>query len=245
MSFPKSRPLRLAAVFAALACGSSTAPKVSIIQPALRIFDASEESVNGPEGFLSILAVSVDPKHEFQPDERAPVEILSSGGDKEELFFRPGICRDPVYLLVFCDGIAIGMTDGYHADSLRPKLAEINGRFTVVSISGRYAGITLFSGDVDHAIRTVASWPGVKIVEKSGLLVLLESHFATFSWLRVRAPFDPGMPIPGNGRLEVQHGDVLTATYRQPDGSSSTTTYTVDLVSPVRWPYGYPVSISQ
>ena len=137
--------------------------------------------------------------------------------------------------------------NGYHADSLRPRLRSIDGRYTVVSISGRYAGITLFSDDVDGAIRTVASWPGVRSVEKAGPLFLADAAagFGAFSWLQAQAPFDPGTPIPGNRRLEVQHGDVLTATYRQPDGSTSTTIYTVDLVSPVRWPYGYPVSISQ
>jgi hypothetical protein len=246
MSFPKWRQVRLAAFFAALACDSSTAPKVSIIQPVLGRF-VLEESVNGPEGFLSIQAESVDPKHEFQPNERAALEVVSSGGDKETLFLRPGICRDPVYLLLYCDRIMIGMRDGYHADSLRPRLRSIDGRYTVVSISGTVAGITLFSDHVDGVIRTVASWPGVRSVEKIGPFLLTDAgaDFGVFSWLQAQAPFDPGTPIPGNGRLEVQHGDVLTATYRQADGSTSTTTFTVDLVSPVRWPYGYPANISK
>ena len=243
--------VRLAAIVAALACDSSTAPApaVSIIQPALTKLDPSL-SVNGPDGFLSISASSVDRKHEFQPNERAPVEILSSGGDRETLFLRPGVCRSSPDPFILCNRIGVGMMDGYHAELLRPRLAEIDGRFDVISISGRIAGITLFSGDLDRAMRTIASWPGVKIVEKQGVILPADAYFSpglysVFSGLNLEVPFDPGKPISGNGRLEVQHGDLLTVTYRQPDGSTLTASYTVDLVSPVKWPLGYPVSSSQ
>lgn len=228
------------ALLAGTGCNEPTGPALSVINPQLGGLNATEWSVNGREGFLAVVSGTIDPWFEFQDHERVEMDVSSSGGDREELLVRSFNCDRK--RILFCNRILIGLRDGYHADSLRSRLPGIDGRLTGISPDGLVAGVVTFSGNWDAAVRTIKSWPGVRIAEKMGVYFTTGAYVRTpFSTLGVNVPFDPGSPIPGNRRLEVQHGDTLTASYRQPDGSVLTARYLVDLESPVCWPLGYPV----
>lgn len=170
-------------------------------------------------GLLSISAVPVDTSFRLLGEQRVPVELTVSSGDRETagLYRRhctPGGYGNP------CFEFAVIMQDGHRAAEIADRVLEIGGRFHM--LSGGIAGVTMFYPDVENVARQVALWPGVShTAYMSGGCGIPEGcDWFTYSELLVPMPVDIGSPVPDDGIVQVQLGDVLTVTYQQPDGGT-------------------------
>ncbi len=177
-----------------------------------------------PGGILDIRALPADTTFRLRTGQRVLVEVGVSSGDRESVGLDRRLCpaRERRWRSRYeCFKFVIYMKEGFHAADLAEQVGAIGGRFNLISVSGRLAGVTVFSPDnvVGHAWRA-RSWPGVQVSELSHP----SCHFfappwcLSPSWLSRPVPVDTGAPVPGDGIIQVQPGDTVTMTYRQPDG---------------------------
>ena len=199
------------------------------VTPHLRTLAIDGALVNG--AFVTIDASPYDQTFRLEADERVPVEIEVSSGDREAV----GLYREwcparrgvPIYR---CFTFLVMMQSGRSVIDVADRVAAIGGRFqyfTIVGggtvwVSGTLAAVVLFSpGDVVRQARRARSWPGVAITDLSwpggciepGACAPLPVNDFT---LPVRV--DTGAARPNDGTLQVRTGDTVLARYRQPVG---------------------------
>jgi hypothetical protein len=219
---------RLAALGVALtwaaACSEPTRPAIdpSIEMQRFGLNSLTTRMEDG--GYLTIHAIPRDTSFRWHPGHLIAAEVEVRSGDRERIRLTKAWCpnRSPTPFTYNCFTITLSMQDGHHAFDLAPRLAEIDARFTVVSVSGRFAGLVLFEeSELVRSANRVASWPGVDFAGVSphictgvigDLSCFPDSHLAR----PVRV--DHGAPIPGDGIVQVVPGDTVWVSYRQPDG---------------------------
>lgn len=182
-------------------------------------------------GLLYVDGVPADLGFRLQSSQRVPIELTVSSGDRETAglyrFYCPPRERPQGFL---CFQFGIGMRDGFHASDLAGHVAALGGRFTLISVSGSFADVTLFDADaLVGAARRALRWPGVATVDLwySGCQDTSPPWCASLSRLTVPVPVDTGAAIPGDGIMQVRSGDTVTVSYRQPDGSALETRQSV------------------
>jgi hypothetical protein len=118
---------------------------------------------------------------------------------------------------------SLSMREGLHVADLTDHVAAIGGRFNLISVSGRFAVVTVFSPDdvIGHALRA-RSWPGVAVSQLSVTACAdwAPSWCYSRSWLTIPVPVDTGAAVPGDGIVQVRSGDTVTISYSQPDGGA-------------------------
>ena len=174
-------------------------------------------------GMLYVYGSPADTSFRLEWDQQVPVEITTTGGDRESAVLWRSLCpyRERGYHFG-CSRFVVVMRVGYHASSLAGRVAAIGGRFELISVSGFLAAVVLFSRgeEVDRA-RAAQSWPGVAYTDLSFPFCapdapdcLSGSHL----WAPVRA--DTGAAVPGDAVVQVRSGDTVEVAYRQPTGET-------------------------
>jgi hypothetical protein len=162
-----------------------------------------------------------DTAFRLKSNQRLPVEITTTSGDRETAGLRRYLCppreRGPHFS---CFDFLIVMQAGFDVRSVAGQLAAVGGRFNLVSSSGTMAGVVLFSPDdlVRHA-RDARSWLGVAYTELSfPFCAEWAPGCLSLSQLAAPVPVDSGAAVPGDGIVQVRSGDTVVVAYRQPGG---------------------------
>ncbi len=174
-------------------------------------------------GLLYINAFPADTTFRLDAGERVPLAITVSSGDQESLRLYRVFCPPRERLAGFhCYSFILTMESGVQATSVAGQVAALGGRFHLVSVSGRIAGVTLFDpDDLVRRARNARSWPGVAMTELSFPFCAPGAPPPCGSKSALTAPMavDTGGAVPMDGVLQVRPGDTLSVSYRQPDGS--------------------------
>ncbi len=192
------------------------------VRPRLRALAIGYLSTNA--GIMQIEGYPADTSFRLEARQNVPIEISVSSGDRESSALYPKYCppRSGGQFYV-CFEFDIGMRPGYDIRSLNGYVAGIGGRFKYWWTNIQAGGVVLFDpSDVVARARQALSWPGVQWVELGGLGYCVEGGSYCFDWSQLTRPVyvTMGAARPGDGMIEMQPGDTLTVTYRQPDGST-------------------------
>jgi len=166
--------------------------------------------LNGPQGLSS--------------RERLSVTILTSRGDSEKVGLWHSWCpngdpsRDHCYALT-----VVVLRSANRADILR-KLSNL-GMITTGADDGTlaWAVVGFDPQAIEEQAQAISRWEGVEDVIGVGV------HYAEDPARSVAAPIrvTTGPPIVGDGRLQLQQGDVLEGVYVNPSGDTLRTTFTI------------------
>lgn len=216
------RRVILAALFLTTACSDLAGPDRSVAPRlrALAIDDLATSLRQG--GIIYINGYPEDTAFRLESQQRAPVEVSVTSGDRETVglfrLFCPPRQRSWGY---HCFDFSVVMQDGFTATDISGLVAGAGGRFNIVSVSGRYAAVTMFDpGDLVRRARQARSWPGVaytELVFPGGCLQAVQGC-ASQSDLLLPLPVDTGAAVLGDGIVQVRSGDTVSVSYRQPDG---------------------------
>jgi hypothetical protein len=134
------------------------------------------------------------------------------------MMLRPAHCGD-VEETYLCTEFILRMESGHHINELRPRLQEIPARFAFVQNDGLWGTMWILEGELQPAMKHARSWPGVESTEVSYIYRLDAFGDQTFPTSMVAiALVDFGSPILGDGIIQAGAGDLLVASYTQPDG---------------------------
>lgn len=219
---PVPRPLALAAALC-LGAGCRTDPLAppAVVTPRLQWLQLAPIAVQD-SGIVLVNALPLDSSFRLARNESARLRVETASGDIEELVLEHENCQRRPGQPSRCKEVALGMEDGYRAEPLRAYAEAINGRIYGISVSGRVAALRIFGGSLDAAQRTAKSWPGVRHAELNFLAFVDGPSAWTYALLGAAAPLDFAPAVPRDGHVQVRHGDRLTFTYQQPDGTSLT-----------------------
>jgi hypothetical protein len=210
---------------AGAACSDPTGP-VQHVSPWLRTFWLDYSTLRHG-GFLTIEAVPQNPEFRLGANQRVPVEVTVSSGDRETVELYRMTCPDRERGWKYnCFRFLVWMHEGHVAHDLEEHVAAIGGRMWVMGSSGRLAAIVVFEPGVvlRHAM-DARSWPGVQLVETSlpvcNHAVEHGPHSCppNISLLSRPLPVDTGAAVPGDGIVQVRSGDVIVVSHRQPSGA--------------------------
>ena len=212
----------LVATFAlALGCTELFGPE-PLVRPPLdhvEIDDLATSLRHG--GIIYLVGFPRDTSFRLAATQRVPVEVAVSSGDREEAGFYRAFCppreRQGLYN---CFAFIILMDEGRDARDLGSHVAAMGGRFHIVSVSGRVAGVTLFDPrDLVERARRARSWLGVAYTELS-FAGCQTPGCASRSHLMVPVPVDTGAAAMGDGVVQVRPGDTVVVVYHQPFGGT-------------------------
>jgi hypothetical protein len=177
---------------------------------------------NGNAGILFIDGYPTDTTFRLGSQQRVPVQINVTSGDREEVGLYRRLCpaRDRAQGHFSCFEFDIAMQDGFNAASLAGRVAAMGGRFYLISVTGWLGGVTVFApGDIVSEARAAEAWPGVAY---TGLVFPFCAEGSpgclSLSQLALPVPVDTGPAVPGDGIVQVRSGDTVVVTYRQPVG---------------------------
>lgn len=223
---PRPRPSWAASLTAGLAlaaaCTDLFGPGRTTANPqlsALTINDLSTSLRNG--GILYIDGYPADTSFRLGSNQRVSVQISVTSGDREDVGLYRFACPPRERGWHFeCFDFAIAMQSGLNAASLADRVAAMGGRFQVISVSGMFAGVTLFApGDIVSKARAAEAWPGVAYAElESPICLEVGPYCGSLSQLALPVPVDTGPAVPGDGIVQVRSGDTVVVGYRQPLG---------------------------
>ena len=176
---------------------------------------------NGNAGILFIDGYPTDTNFSLGSQQRVPVQINVTSGDREEVGLYRYLCPARERGNHFsCFDFDIVMQNGLSAASVADRVATMGGRFSLMSVDGWLARVTLFSPDqlVSRA-RAAGDWPGVAYTELLFPFCAEDSPGClSLSQLALPVPVDTGPAVPGDGIVQVRSGDTVVVTYRQPVG---------------------------
>jgi hypothetical protein len=205
------------------ACTDLTKPD-RVDPPRLRTLSLTDDLLatnirNGGVFFIS--ATPVDTSFRLPRGQRLPLSVTVSSGDEERAGLSRRHCpaRERTTFGYPCFKFQVFMREGHRPLELADQVAAIGGRFYLVSSS--FAGIVMFEPEVVRQANATTRWPGVAYAALGGTGCPLEGGcLNSDSDLLVPMPLDFGTAIPGDGIVQVRSGDVVTATYQQPDGGT-------------------------
>lgn len=187
------------------------------------LFVAPFPAFLGDSGVLLIAGELSDANH-LSSRERLPVRVSTSRGDVETLSMWHSWCpdgdpsRDHCYAVtvsVFADADRVGILQRIRGLNMIPTgAAEGDFSWTVVGFNPL---------SIEQQAQAISRLSGVLAVEGVGV------HYAEDPAKSMAAPIrvSSGAPIVGDGRLQLQEGDVLTGTYINPAGDTLRTTIIV------------------
>lgn len=201
-------------------CSSDTTEPVTVLDT-IAITDLYIEPTAIREGGALVVQAVPDPKlaAPIQATDRTSVQIRSSKGDADTLELRPRVCRLNDGSKYLCDTFYIAMTAGHHVAEVASHLQQVHGVFSRVLGGGEHASIRILQGDLQSAMSQAALWPGVRLVELSGI-GCIANVTGCGDGLEGALAIAFGDQETGDGLLRVEPGDTLTIKYGQPDGNS-------------------------
>jgi hypothetical protein len=177
-------------------------------------------------GILYLEGFPADTSFRLGVDQRVPVEITVTSGDREDVGLYWASCppRDRGWHFS-CFDFEIVMRNGFNAASVAGRLVAMGGRFDLISVDSTFGQATLFApGDIVAKAREAWAWPGVAYTELvEGFCIEPSSTCGSLSKLAVPVPVDTGPAVPGDGIVQVRSGDTVTIVYTQPLGGVATT----------------------
>jgi hypothetical protein len=174
-------------------------------------------------GVLYVHASPMDTTIRLQIGQRVPIQISVTSGDREDAGLYRLLCpprdRGDHYR---CFDFVVYMRDGVDVRTVAERLRALNGRFELVSSSGRFATVTLFeTDDLVRRARDARDWPGVLFTELTGVACQRDvPTCVSLSDLLVPIPVDTGAAAPGDGIIQVRSGDTVIVAYAQPEGGT-------------------------
>jgi hypothetical protein len=213
------RPLLVLMVAVAMpSCDYPFAPKAGERNPRLSSLMLNVNNPTFPDGgVLTILGFPANESFRVYRGQQVPVGITTSSGDQERYELYSELCpaRDN-WPGVNCFNFAVNVSSDHDPEVLADRVTAIGGRITTRTRSSVF--ITLFEPYATFKYaREARSWPGV-------IGVWTYFNFCgpggcpPESLLVVPVPVDRDQASPNDGILQVQAGDVVTLSYRQPDG---------------------------
>jgi hypothetical protein len=193
------------------------------VRPQMRALEIPYLSLTS--GIMRVDGFPADTAFRLEVRQSVPIEITVSSGDRESTALYPAFCPPrPEGRFYVCFEFDIGMQPGYDILSLNDYVAGIGGRMQFVNIFHTWGHVVLFDpSEVVSRARKALSWPGVRYVELGGLGgCAADGSSCVVDWSRVTRPVyvTTGAARPDDGIVEMQPGDTVTVTYRQPDGST-------------------------
>lgn len=196
-------------------CGDGPVAPLQSVRPAL--------SKLGPLGSLhdEKLAIEINAEissGELPPNAFVPVTVRSTSGDAGEASLTPGLCEDSSgtemthYL---CRQISLRLDEGYRVRDVVPLLGELDAQW--LSIVRTFAGgrVYVFSGDVSTALGRLSNHPAVARAE-----LINVPHAPDLPRAFLTAVVRTANSASANaGALQIVHGDTVTVSYQQPDGT--------------------------
>lgn len=246
-----TRPHRVASKLLLLAllvvsCSDPTGPRS---QP-VRVVNVEFEEIRILEtslregGVLSVSGGMADPVR-FEQHDRVRFTVLTSGGDEEELLLRPRICwmgsvaglGASAHSHYFCNQFLLGARTRSDLENLAPLVEQLPGRYLEGRLCNglgecwdpglRMSTVTILEGNLFAAIRKAERWPRVEAVTIATFATIGGPPEGRGNSFHGETPIEFADGVAGDGRVQIRPGDEVTVLYRQPDGSSLTTTVTV------------------
>jgi hypothetical protein len=206
-----------------VACADLTGPD-RVDPPRLRTLSLTDDllATNLRDGgVFFISATPVDTSFRLPRGQRLPLSVTVSSGDEERAGLSRRHCpaRERTTAGYPCFKFQVFMKEGHRPLELADQVAAVGGRFYLVS--SNFAGVIMFEPELVRQARAATRWPGVAYAALMGTGCLPEAPcLNSNSDLVVPMPLDFGAAIPGDGIVQVRSGDVVTATYQQPNGGT-------------------------
>jgi len=200
-------------------CGDLFGPeRFDYVRPQLRslsIDDMGTRLLDG--GVLYLYAAPSDTAFVLDRNQRVPLEVAVSSGDRETVVLYNVHCpsRERIPGRFQCFRLNLAMREGHHASEVAGRLSAEHGRFLLISATGWFAAVVFFSPeDPIGRARRARSWPGVALTELTPLVCAGTSCPS----LTVPVALDASAATPGDGVVQANAGDTLSVSYRQPTG---------------------------
>ncbi len=234
---PRLIPSLLAMVVAGIGACNEGPTELRFVNPMLDELQIDESFIHDG-GALLVRAVPADPSFQLAEDARIRLAVRSSTSEREEIHVGPELCRLEDGREILCNKFLILMENGADIRDLRPFIEQINGRLRLVRVCTNgscgpwiteFGAVRIFSGELTAAMAQARRWPGVRLVEYSGIIRIadVEDSPSGSNAFLGGAPLDLLEPRPHDGSVQVQPADVVTVEYAQPDGQVLSVSVTV------------------
>jgi hypothetical protein len=152
----------------------------------------------------------------MSPDVRLQIELTTDAGDVEIPKASFTICHDPAGEEYACHSFIYVMKDGHAPEEIVPQLDSLGMRITHLYTVIPGGAVEVLHGTDADAYETLSALPNVDYVEYSRIV---RAGDAPALELSAALPVNSSAVVTGNGALELQPGETVTARYKQPDGS--------------------------
>lgn len=220
--FFRARPLTLGLLLLGAGCEAVTGLR-SVTRDLAAFFVAPYPMSLSDSGVL-LMAGELNESQSLSSRERLSVTIRTSRGDSETVGMWHSWCPDGDPNRDHCYAVTVVVFRDANRSEIQRKLNNL-GMITTGADDGTLAwSVVGFNPQaIEKQAQTIARWDGVEGVIGVGV------HYAENPAKSVAAPIrvSTGAPVIGDGRLQLQEGDVLTGIYVNPSGDTLRTTFTV------------------
>lgn len=162
---------------------------------------------------------------------RGRATLTSTSGDAEDVLMGQSLCAEGDSAPFTCFNFLLHVTSPDVIPDLKARVLGLPGRWALPSICTFPPGtcellstadqrmtVWIFGNDLGTAMREAIEWPGVRLLELNWVALLWDPRSVPNRY-QGGMPVAAGIPVPGNGVLEVQSGDTVTVEYLNPDGT--------------------------
>lgn len=224
----------LVAFGSVVSCASPTAPAATDVE--LEFFHGQEGVLGvwfGPHGAVSWSAYATEDLSRL-PGTRVPFEVTTSRGHQAVIEGVPVVCRvgENSY---DCRLLTVELHPGADLRQFERKVWALDGiarggepvevgvrtqsMVAQTSSATRLVSVEVFPGSLEHAMRTLRSWPEVRSVQRARagnnpLIGLSLDH-----WVRAGFRITTDEALASDRIWKLEEGDTITVRYQNPDGS--------------------------
>lgn len=189
----------------------------------LEALGVGTNAIRASDGFVTPVAffANVSAAPIIGRDQQVLVTLETARGDREVVGLRRFDCRLADDLLAVCNEMLIALKPGATPDHLRYAANEIGIGLRWDPVLPTFVVGRAF-GNWTLGMQALRTHPAVAQVEFNQFASVLDASLVGFGSSRVEGALrtDRGKPTRNDGRLSIAAGDVVTVTYRQPDGST-------------------------
>lgn len=217
----RAAALSMAIVCCSLACSSPVTPeREASVRPELRFLEVQNGRMRDG-GILFVEMAQVDTGYRLPTNEYLPVTVTSPAGESEALRLRREICGLETGNAYICHFFSVSVAQGHDVRDIEGDLQRFNARLTLVAAIPTFGSAYAF-GDWGRTMADVRKLRNVVNVDYVRLLISTADFPPFATLLAGAAPFNYGIPTPGDGVVTAHASDTLSITYIQPDGSPLT-----------------------